>query len=91
MILTKRQKQIYDFVEEHIDREGYAPTLEEIGIAFDLSSLATVHKHVSNLIGKGLLKRKLNHSRAIELVRQHPTTEAIELPLLGTVAAGRAD
>ena len=72
-----------------IARQGYAPTLEEIGAQFQLSSLATVHKHLSNLEGKGLIKRKWNFSRAIELVPQRRRAAAVELPLLGAVAAGQ--
>ncbi len=88
MILTKRQKQLYDYIDDFIARNGYAPTLEEIGEQFELSSLATVHKHLTNLEEKGLIKRKWNFSRAIELVPQQKKAGAIELPLLGYVAAG---
>ena len=89
MTLTKRQKEILDFIEQGIRESGYAPTLEEIGTHFGLRSLATVHKHVSNLESKGLIRRKWNHSRAIELVQARKKTRAVELPLLGRVAAGR--
>jgi repressor LexA len=88
MTLTKRQKEILDYIEESIRDKGYAPTLEEIGKRFDLRSMATVHKHVSNLENKGLIRRKWNHSRSIELVEQRRQSRAIELPLLGRVAAG---
>jgi repressor LexA len=89
MTLTKRQKEILDFIEEGIQARGYAPTLEEIGTQFGLRSLATVHKHVSNLEAKGLIRRRWNHSRAIELVSHRRKARAIELPLLGRVAAGQ--
>ena len=88
MHITRRQKEIYDFVARHIERKGYAPTIEEIGAHFGLRSLATVHKHLTNLQEKGLLKRAWNRSRALELVRTEVKVEAIELPLLGRVAAG---
>jgi len=88
MILTKRQKEIFDFIELSIQERGYAPTLEEIGERFTLRSLATVHKHVSNLEAKGLIRRKWNHSRAIEVVSRRRKARAVELPLLGRVAAG---
>jgi repressor LexA len=88
MILTKRQKQLYDYLDDFIARHGYAPTLEEIGERFKLSSLATVHKHLTNLEDKGLIKRKWNFSRAIEMVPQQKKAAALELPLLGYVAAG---
>ncbi len=88
MTLTKRQKEILDFIEEGIRENGYAPTLEEIGARFNLRSLATVHKHVTNLEAKGLIRRRWNHSRAIELVEKRPKPRGVSLPLLGTVAAG---
>jgi repressor LexA len=87
--LTKRQKEIVDYLDDYIAEHGYAPTLEEIGARFSLSSPATVHKHLSNLESKGLIRRKWNHSRALELVPQKKRAAAVELPLLGQVAAGR--
>ena len=89
MILTKRQKQLFDYLDDYIVRHGYAPTLEEIGAHFRLSSPATVHKHLSNLEEKGLIKRKWNFSRAIELVPRQKRSSADELLLLGYVAAGQ--
>ena len=88
MYLTRRQKEILDFLDKHISRKGYAPTIEEIGEHFGLSSLATVHKHLSNLQAKGLVKRDWNRSRALELVPTRVAVQAVELPLLGRVAAG---
>jgi repressor LexA len=88
MHLTRRQKEILDYLGRHIDRKGYAPTIEEIGDHFGLSSLATVHKHLTNLQEKGLIKRAWNRSRALELVPTQVAVRAIELPLLGRVAAG---
>ena len=87
--LTKRQKEIVDYLDDYIAEHGYAPTLEEIGARFDLSSPATVHKHLTNLEAKGLVRRKWNHSRALELVPQRRRSAAVEVPLLGQVAAGR--
>jgi len=89
MILTKRQKEILDFLRDYTARHGYAPTLNEIGRRFELSSLATVHKHLENLADKRFIRRKWNRSRALEIVvpvRRKPSV--VELPLLGTVAAG---
>jgi repressor LexA len=88
MYLTRRQKEILDFLDKHIARKGYAPTIEEIGDHFGLSSLATVHKHLSNLQDKGLIRRDWNRSRALELVATQVAVKAVELPLLGRVAAG---
>ncbi len=85
--LTKRQKQMVDFLEQYISEHGYAPTLAEIGQYFGLSSLATVHKHLRNLEQKGAIQRQHNHSRALELPRaRQPGVR--ELKLHGTVAAG---
>jgi len=88
MHLTRRQREILDFLARHIERKGYAPTIEEIGAHFGLSSLATVHKHLVNLEGKGLIKRQWNRSRALELVPAEVKVRSVELPLLGRVAAG---
>ena len=86
--LTKRQREILDYLNEFIQQHGYAPSLEEIGRRFGLSSLATVHKHLTNLQEKGLIKRAWNRSRALELVPTEVAVRAVELPLLGRVAAG---
>jgi repressor LexA len=87
--LTKRQKEIFDFIREAIARDGYAPSLEEIGGEFGLSSVATVHKHVQNLVEKGLLRKAWNRSRSIELVEDEQRSAAsVQIPLLGSVAAG---
>jgi repressor LexA len=86
--LTRRQREILDYLSEFIEQRGYAPSLEEIGRRFGLSSLATVHKHLSNLQDKGFIKRAWNRSRSVEVVPTRPGNRAIELPLLGFVAAG---
>ena len=88
MHLTKRQKEVYDFIRECISRDGYAPSLDEIGTEFGLSSVATVHKHVQNLVEKGLLRKAWNRSRSIEVVENESAGESVAVPLLGTVAAG---
>ncbi len=88
MILTRRQREIWEYLDDYTASHGYAPTLEDIGAHFGLSSLATVHKHLINLERKGVIRRKRNLSRAIELTPPHKTAQALELPLLGQVAAG---
>lgn len=88
MYLTKRQRQILDFIKEFIEEKGYSPSLEEIGAGFGLTSPATVHKHVMNLIDKGLLRRGWNRSRSIEVLEGEETDPVKELPLLGYIAAG---
>jgi repressor LexA len=89
MILTKRQKQALDFIKSFIGSKGYAPSLEEIGKGLNLSSVATVHKHVSHLIRKGFVKRGWNQNRSIELVPEKVVKMTSEIPLLGIVAAGK--
>ncbi|MPY87249.1 MAG: transcriptional repressor LexA [Luteitalea sp.] len=86
--LTKRQREILDFLHEFIQQHGYAPSLEEVGRRFGLSSLATVHKHLTNLQEKGCIKRMWNRSRSVELVPTRVSDRVVELPLLGYVAAG---
>jgi repressor LexA len=86
--LTKRQREILDYLNDFIQQQGYAPSLEEIGRRFGLSSLATVHKHLTNLQDKGFIRRAWNRSRSVELVPVKTSGRAVELPLLGFVAAG---
>jgi repressor LexA len=86
--LTKRQREIMDYLSEFIQQHGYAPSLEEIGRRFGLSSLATVHKHLTNLQEKGFIRRAWNRSRSVELVPARVGGRAVELPMLGYVAAG---
>lgn len=86
--LTKRQREILDYLNEFIQQHGYAPSLEEIGRRFGLSSLATVHKHMTNLETKGFIRRSWNRSRSVELLPGRSGSRSVELPLLGYVAAG---
>lgn len=94
MALTKRQKQVLDFIANFVDENGYCPSYEEIARGLDLASLATVHKHISVLEGKNYLKRGFNQSRSLELApkylqEQRRTRPAVlEIPLLGRIAAG---
>jgi repressor LexA len=85
--LTKKQKDILDYVQAHIHAHGYAPTLREIGTHFGLSSVATVHKHLRILADKGLLSREVGRARALEVV-EDTHRAATEVPLLGLIAAG---
>jgi repressor LexA len=87
MALTKRQRQILDYLERFIAQHGYSPSLQEIGENFGLSSVATVHKHVQHLVDKGLVRKSWNRSRSVELISD-PGRDGASLPLLGTVAAG---
>ncbi|HEX8212717.1 MAG TPA: transcriptional repressor LexA [Longimicrobium sp.] len=88
MALTKKQRQILDYVESFVETNGYSPSYEEIAEHFQYSSLATVHEHLTNLEQKGFLRKNYNKSRSLEVVRADLHAPAIELPLMGTVAAG---
>lgn len=90
MALTRRQREIYDYIREFVAERGYSPSLEEIGAHFGLSSVATVHKHVSHLVAKGLLRKAWNRSRSLEPVDagDGDRSRVVSLPLLGVVAAG---
>lgn len=88
MPLTRRQKQILDFLQSYIAGNGYAPSFEEIAEHFTFRSLATVHEHLTNLERKGYIHRSHNESRSIEVMPLPGQAGAMELPLLGQVAAG---
>lgn len=88
MALTRRQREVLDVIQEFLTRNRYSPSLEEIGRALGLSSVATVHKHVSHLVAKGLVKRSWNQNRSIELVDGGIAEGSVLLPLVGTIAAG---
>jgi repressor LexA len=94
MALTKRQKQVLDFIAGFVDENGYCPSFEEIARGLNLASLATVHKHISVLESKSYLKRGFNQSRSLELApkylqeQRRPKAPVMEIPLLGRIAAG---
>ena len=85
-MLTKRQKQILDYIKFIASKNGYAPSLEEIAKHFGLSSVATVHEHIENLKEKGYLKKEENKPRSIEAFGRETM---VKIPLLGTIAAGQ--
>jgi len=96
MTLTKRQKQVLDFLVAFHDKHGYSPSFEEMARSLKLTSLATVHKHISTLERKGFIHRGYNQSRSIEVVQLPKSVReevieryASELPLAGRIAAGR--
>jgi repressor LexA len=88
MPLTKRQREILTYLSAYSEQNGFAPSFEEIAEKFDYNSLATVHEHLTNLERKGYIKRNYNESRAIEILPSEVTPRAVDLPLLGSVAAG---
>ncbi len=87
MPLTRRQREILDFISTQIGAQGYAPSFEEIAERFSFRSLATVHEHLTNLERKGYIRRAHNESRGIEVVPPRGQTGATDLPLHGLVAA----
>src|SRR5437667_7218618 len=96
MAITRRQRQIYDFISEFVQTHQYSPSYEEIKQGMGLNSLATVHKHISNLEKKGLLTRDYNRSRSIDLLppkgrlkQAMAVNTTMVLPLLGRIAAGQ--
>lgn len=88
MPLTRKQREILDFLTATIERQGFAPSFEEIAEQFGYQSLATVHEHLTNLERKGYIRRSFNESRSIEVLPPRGSTGATEIPLLGMVAAG---
>ena len=89
MAVTRRQKEVIDFLDSFVTRNGYSPSFEEIARGLGLKSLATVHKHISNLERKGLLDRTHNRSRSIDVLPPGSRTRSSEkLPLAGRIAAG---
>jgi repressor LexA len=95
MALTRRQKELMDFLSEFISKNGYSPSYEEIAAGLKLASLATVHKHIQALQAKNYLRRSFNHSRSLEIGERyvaeeqarHPRAD-VSIPLLGRIAAG---
>lgn len=93
MPLTKRQKEILDYVTQYIELHGYAPSYREIAEAFKLGSVATVAEHVDTLISKGLLRKNENEARSLQLVspaeEEFDPTGGPALPIMGMIAAGQ--
>jgi len=94
MALTKRQRQVLDFLTQFIEERGYSPSLQEIAEGIGCSSIATVHKHLAHLEEKGMIRRVANRSRSVEPLKELARRGArrrgrFKIPLLGEVAAGR--
>jgi repressor LexA len=96
MALTRRQKEVLDFIASYQVEHGYSPSYEEIARGLELASIATVHKHISALQTKNYLHRSHNQSRSIEVAprylqeqRRNKLEVSLEVPVLGTIAAGR--
>ena len=83
--LTKRQKEVLDFIKKFVGKKGYPPTLEDVGKKLKLSAVSTVHQHIATLIEKGYLQKSGHYARDIDISESEPM---IKIPLLGTIAAG---
>ncbi len=97
--MTRRQKDLLELLASRIEKHGYSPSYEEIASGMDLTSLATVHKHIHSLESKGYLKRGFNQSRSLEISPKYLDERrsysaaplpppSLEVPLLGRIAAG---
>ena len=80
MALTRRQKELMDFLTEFISKNGYSPSYEEIANGLKLASLATVHKHIQALQAKNYLRRSFNHSRSLEISERYFAEEQARRP-----------
>ncbi len=91
MTLYKRQKQILDYISQYIQKNGYSPTLTEIAEALGVSSLATVHEHLTTMAKKGVIKRYEGAVRGIEILDKKlgKLIKGVEVPVLGFIAAGK--
>ena len=92
--LTDRQKEIYNFIKNFIELNGYPPTYREIGYEFDISSTFGVKRHIDALIKKGFLNIAENSSRTLSLNESESSSnpqhsDTIEIPIVGRVAAGQ--
>jgi len=96
MALTKRQKEVLEFLADFIDKNRYSPSYEELADGLSLNSLATIHKHISSLESKGYLRRAFNQSRSLEIApryaaeveKRRAVETGLAVPLLGKIAAG---
>ncbi|KKR73444.1 MAG: LexA repressor [Candidatus Woesebacteria bacterium GW2011_GWA2_40_7] len=89
-VIYKRQREILDFIRQKIDLYGAAPTLREIADALGVTSLATVHEHLTTMEEKGLIKRRPGRTRSIEILdrRINFTPQGVSVPVMGYIAAG---
>lgn len=88
--LTKRQQEIFDFIKRYSARNGYPPTVRDIGKAIGLTSSSTVHAHLANLEKVGVLRRDPTKPRAMEILdKAKKAVVPAGLPLVGRVAAGQ--
>lgn len=88
-MLTKRQKQFFEYIKKYIEKKDYAPSFEDIRKHFRLASRSTVHHHVETMEKKGYLNKLGSRARAIEIIKKKGSSVLVNIPLLGTIAAGQ--
>ena len=89
MQLIKKEKEVYEFIKEQIETEGYPPSVREICTAVGLSSPSTVQRYINSLEEKGFIVKGGSKKRAITLPKQENEVEVLPVPVIGTVAAGQ--
>lgn len=97
MALTKRQKEVLDYIADFVEEHGYSPSYEELAQGLKLASLATVHKHIQALESRSYLRRMFNQSRSLEVApkyaqerrKDRPVARPADIPLAGRIAAGK--
>jgi len=90
--LTKRQREILNYVLNNMQQRGYPPSVREIGAALGLTSSSTVHSHLTALEKKGFIHRDPSKPRAIEILKDgasQPPKRVVNVPVLGRIAAGQ--
>lgn len=85
--LTKKQKQVFDFIKTYISENGISPTIEEIRKKLKLKAVSTIHEHINSLEGKGYISKSENSARSLSLIKE--IKSVIEIPILGNIAAGQ--
>lgn len=85
--LTKKQKQVFDFINNYIAENGISPTIEEIRKKLELKAISTIHEHINTLKNKGYLSKNVNSARSI--APQKIIRIIIDIPIIGKIAAGK--
>ena len=95
VMLTKKQKELFDYLKEYMSNNQISPSFEEMKEAVNLKSKSGIHRLISSLEERGFIKRLKHKARAMEIVNKNSTllensTNSIEIPLIGSIAAGEA-
>ncbi len=91
-VLYQRERRVFEYINQYIQRHGYAPTLMEIAEGIGVNAVSTVHEHVERLVKKGYIKKTIGYERGMEIIkdkmRMSESDSAVDLPVLGFIAAG---